>query len=1132
MNRMILKIGVLFAFSFWTSSVFPLIVRDDFTQRANTTGWISLGYACLTARSSFLYDDNNNAVMINGLAVRDTTPSTIPKCEGLTTPDPPGKGALRLTPAEPKRRGAIISNFVFPNDEGIDITFTTYTYAYGGGRMGGDGISFFLIDGSVGTTFDDSILGQVGGSISYSCSNNNVPYKGLNGAYLGLGIDEFGNFLNSIDNTSTGIPKTTSNQGNGHNSLGRNGDQEQSNRIGLRGAGNINWDWLHQSNPEGYPSAMSDAQKIVAVKSACTSGFFSDFKTACGQDSCDNAKVFTIAYATKSIATNTPIQWNYNAIPGGFWVLPDNQLIASQGSTRKLANPINYRLSITRDGLLSFDYSYNNGAFQPVLSRFPITTGNGPLPATFRFGFASSTGEAYNIHEISCFSAEPIKSNSNSGVNAVQSGQVRTGTQVYLASYNPNDWSGSLVSTPIVTTNGVVSVSSVAQWDANCVLTGGGCWSMGTSANGTPINTISAQNPNQRNILTWNGVAGIPFQWTNLTSAQQGVLNASGSAGASRLGWLRGVRTQEQDRSSGTFRTRSAGVLGDIIGSSPTWVGPPSKSYPATFRDFLRHTNGTESSYLLFKDSLATRAHVVYVGSNDGILHGFRSGSNNAVGVYDSATNNGHEVLGYVPSSVLSDNRVVDLTSPTYAHHFFVDAAPGVGDVYYNNEWHTWLVGGIGNGGAEIYALDVTDPTGVAFSNRSFSESNASRLVMGDWTSASLTAATCVHASTGCGNNLGKTYGTPLIRRLHNERWAIIFGNGINSSNGNAGVYIGLITDSGGVNFYWLDTGVGGNNGITHVSSADLDGDFVTDYLYAGDLQGNVWRFDLTDSNPNNWAVSQFGQPSATPLFVARDSLGNTQPITTSIAVSATMGNNARRLMLGFGTGRATSFSTSSATTYQAGTQSVYGIWDWNMTSWNSLSSSQYAALPVESSTPYRTFTRTNLFTNTVASQTLTQRTATIATVCWNDSNVCPSGNNQYGWKFDLPESTEQVIYNPLLLNGMLLVNTVVAPVSSAGQCNAPLPTGWSMAFDMSSGGGKPQNVFPDQNGNLIVASGAASIVGLKQGAVGTPYIVTVNNKQYAISSTVGGGAPSINELNTPQTGGSTAKRISWEQVR
>jgi type IV pilus assembly protein PilY1 len=304
----------------------------------------------------------------------------------------------------------------------------------------------------------------------------------------------------------------------------------------------------------------------------------------------------------------------------------------------------------------------------------------------------------------------------------------------------------------------------------------------------------------------------------------------------------------------------------------------------------------------------------------------------------------------------------------------------------------------------------------------------------------------------------------------------------------------------------------------------------VIDYLYAGDLKGNVWRFDLTSSNPANWAVSKFGQPTATPLFIAKDSSGNLQPITSAIAVTATVTGGAQHVILGFGTGRSTPFTSSSATTYQTGTQSVYGIWDWDMTAWNAGSASQYATLAQVTTSPYRTFTRTDLFTDTVATQTSTTRTATTAVVCWNGSSTCASGNTQYGWKFDLPDTNEQVIYNPVFSGGELLLNTTIPPQNAIGACSLQLPTGWTMAFDIASGGGKPQNIFPDASGNLIVTSGASSIVGLKQGAVGTPYIVSIGSRQFEISSGASGGAPPMNQLNTQ--GGVKVKRVSWEQLR
>lgn len=1274
------KAAALFAIALTVNELaFGLNITDDFTQGAvndspggtNSNGidWVPIGIACLTAGNA-----TNNSTTVANTA---SNYSNIPACNlnstntGITTPEAVGSGALRLTADQKSQVGAIVSQGSFPSNQGLQVTFTTYTYG-NSSTSGGDGIGFFLQDASVPLTLPyvgghitdttTSSLGSAGGSLGFTCSNlKDSNYNGLTGGYLGLGIDEFGNFTNGgpqyfSDATATRWDASTpANPG------------RSANTISLRGAGNVSWYYLSNRYPSLYPTSLSDDNQLVMMHNTCRTGVLQSstvwttsslsysngvltvtgstnapfavgdtinmtgvvqgntprvngnttagsyvvtavsgksisfsysngsttyqyptggsitanltYKTsglswsngvltvststnvgflagdtikiaASGSAPTVNGKSivgsyvvtgvngskFTVSfpngstsYANTSNGRVTVQVMDYATIPNSAVTLPTTTPIASTVATRAAAKPVTYKLSISPGGLLNFQYSYNGGTYQPVLTNTSITSSNGTLPSNFRFGFLGSTGQKTNVHEITCFAAQPTESGSSAGANTVQSGQVRTGTQVYLASYNPNTWNGSLVSDAIVNTNGVLSVSNTAQWDADCVLTGGGCASMGT-VNGQPTTTITAQAPSARNILTWNGSAGVPFQWTNLTSAQQSVLNSTDSAGSTRLDYLRGVRTQEQV-SSGALRTR-AGVLGDIIDSGPTWVGPPAKNYGARFTDALTGTVGPESSYATFKNGLATRLHVVYSGSNDGMLHGFRTGKNKSDGTYDSTLNDGQEVLAFVPSTVLSNSNVVSFTNPLYTHSFFVDAAPGFGDVYYNGAWHSWLVGGMGPGGNEIYALDVTDPTGLVTSSLSFSEAHASSLVVGDWTASSLSS--CVNAATSCGNNLGNTYGTPLVRRLHNGNWAIIFGNGLGSANAHAGVFVGVISSSdGSVSFYWLDTGSGDStnpNGIASVSSGDLDGDFVVDYLYAGDLQGNVWRFDLTSSDPANWAVSTFGQSSPTPLYVAKDGNGTRQPITSSIAVTANLTGGAQRVMLGFGTGRATPFTDSSATTYQSGTQTVYGIWDWDMTAWNGISNTKYAALAASTGSGTRTISRTDLAAVSMATQTGSTRTAATSVVCWNGSTACASGNTQYGWKFDLPDSGEQVIYNPVFSGGELLLNTVIPPASGSGQCILQLPTGWTMAFNMASGGGQAQNVFPDANGSLVVASGASSIVGLKQGAVGTPYIVAIGSKQYEISSTASGGPASINQLNTQ--GGVIVKPVSWEQLR
>jgi len=1115
-------------------SVGATTYTDNFQYGTTNLPWTNLGNACLTsATASPSPTATYTTIPICGSTFQNSASYTIPANETVG-----GQGALLLTPPNNNQTGAILSAFApFPLSQGIQITFTTYTFGGDSGgtaRNGADGIVFFLTDG---TQTAPTTTGAEGGSMGYGCSNDNGVYDGVAHGYLGLGIDEFGNFLNSGDNGSVGIYNSNDPSGttaNGTNSYYNSnsetiaagtGPQYQPERIGLRGAGNTNWAWL-QSQNSSYYSGSSNAGK---VQTACKTGRY-------------------VSSGTNGSKHLMAIPYNYNAIPGGYAVLPNSEPIAnnSKSATRNpaagttacvgnspactIAWPITYKLTISGSGLLNFSYSYNNGAFQPVLANTDITASNGPLPTSLRFGFSAGTGGDNNVHEITCFQAAPLASNSSAAANTIQSGQVKTSTQVYLASYSTDNWWGSLVADPVQTSasTGTLSVSTVANWDAKCTLTGGPCDSLGTNASGTPLHSVTAQS--SRALLTWNA-GGVPLEWTNLSTAQQTTLNtnvagAVDSAGQNRLGWLRGVRTNEQLQSPpGNLRARTY-VLGDIIDSSPTYVSAPyAGAYPDAFADNL-YTSATipenasgATRYSGFVSTYATRENMVYVGGNDGLMHGFEAGSYSSAGVYDTSTNDGKELIGYMPADVLA-NKAVEITSPTYSHDYLVDATPAVGDLFYNKAWHTWLVGGVGTNGQEIYALDITNPA-------NFSETNAGSLVQGDWDTSTLP-------------NLGNTVGTPIIARMHNGQWAIIFGDGKGGAAG-AGIYIGLVDKtSGAVTFTWYGTGLA-NDDIAYVSSADLDGDSIADYLYAGDTQGNVWRLDVTSSSAANWGYSKFGHATATPLFVAQDaaSPANLQPITTSIVVSSvqTKGNT-NRVMLFFGTGQKTPGTTTSGDTYDTtGTQTFYGIWDWDMGNWNTLvgssSQDQYAAL-----TGTQSIARSGLLQQQLASAETTNTAGpvygyrtlgTTAVVCWQGSSDCTSGNNQYGWYFDLPDTDEQIIYNPEMISGAVVVSTAIPPVISAIQCNAGTQTGWTMAFNPATGGGLPQSFFPNSSGSFSAGSDGSTTSGIALNAVGTPATLSYGGKIYMVTQTVKGSA-ALSVVNPPSN--DTPARVSWREIR
>ena len=260
---------------------------------------------------------------------------------------------------------------------------------------------------------------------------------------------------------------------------------------------------------------------------------------------------------------------------------------------------------------------------------------------------------------------------------------------------------------------------------------------------------------------------------------------------------------------------------------------------------------------------------MVIVGGNDGFLHLF-----NAAPASPQA---GREILAYLPNAVFS--QVKELTSPTYTHRYYVDGSPTAGDVFMDTtgSWETIVVGGLRGGGKGYFALKITNPTVL-------NESNADEVVLWEFTD-----------SDDPSGDLGFTFSQPSLVRLRDSsapsghRWAAVFGNGYNSLNSSAALYMVFI--EGGLDGVWtagtdyiklvVPTSVPTTpNGMATPAPVDLDGDFTADYIVVGDLQGNLWVFDVTSDTPSNWS-SSYGTGTALPLFTATNDSGVRQSITS-----------------------------------------------------------------------------------------------------------------------------------------------------------------------------------------------------------------------------------------------------------
>jgi type IV pilus assembly protein PilY1 len=267
----------------------------------------------------------------------------------------------------------------------------------------------------------------------------------------------------------------------------------------------------------------------------------------------------------------------------------------------------------------------------------------------------------------------------------------------------------------------------------------------------------------------------------------------------------------------------------------------------------------------------------VYVGANDGMLHAFNA-------------TNGVERFAYVPRGIdLADLR--EFSVPTYGHRFFVDG-PIVTSTPRELSNRTVLVGTLGRGGRGLYALDVTNPTTFGASK-----------VLWD------------HGAS-FDSDMGQVLGKPLIAKLNDGSTALLVPNGLNSTSERAVLFV--IDLVSGVKIAEIDTGVGSptaSNGLSAPRGWDADGNGTVDVVYAGDFRGNLWKFDLSDTNKAQWKIA-----GNRPLFAP--ATAGVQPITGGVTIAVDPGTDKRWVY--FGTGRLLTYSDIIDTTRQT----WYGVID------------------------------------------------------------------------------------------------------------------------------------------------------------------------------------------------------------
>ena len=664
---------------------------------------------------------------------------------------------------------------------------------------------------------------------------------------------------------------------------------------------------------------------------------------------------------------------------------------------------------------------------------------------------------------------------------ALNSTRLDTGLQLYQAKFDSEDWSGDLVAYEVevgdLDDDGMSGEVLGAQWHAQDELP---TW-------------------NTRKIFTMKSSdrTGQPFAWTSsgadasrLSDAQKNALKQTASTtssnltkGRARVDYVRGDRSNEGS-SGQKFRVRTH-LLGDIVNSDPLFVGQQDFGY-----DLLPGTEG--SSYLTFRTSAGYtgRTPMVYVGANDGMLHGFDV----------STANGGTERLAYIPLPAYVN--LWQLSDPNYSHKFFVDGSTAFGDAYIAGAWKTILVGALGGGGRGVFALDITDPA-------SFSASD----VLWEKVNIADGASWSPKMNIVDDSDIGYTYGQASVVRMQNGKWAAVFGNGYNSNGHDAVLFIVDLEDGSTIKKINAANGTATTpNGLSSPIPVDIDNDRIVDAIYAGDMRGNLWKFDVSGNGAGSWGVA-FG---GTPLFVATAPDGTRQPITARPEVTK---HPVSGVVVLFGTGKYFEERDRRLQDTEQ-TQTFYGIYDQG-----GAVSSRAALLEqdlieeIASDDPRNPSSGTD---NPVDVRVTTEQTPTVA---------------QKGWYFDLPTTGERQVSRPIVRDRRVIYTTVI-PNDSA--CFAG-GTSWLMEMDSVTGSRLPFSPFDLNNDQQIdgddyveITTGDGQLVrvpvsGKKsdEGVIKTPGIVGAGDLEYKYTSGTTGGI----EV-TLEPGNTGSGRQSWRQLQ
>jgi type IV pilus assembly protein PilY1 len=460
---------------------------------------------------------------------------------------------------------------------------------------------------------------------------------------------------------------------------------------------------------------------------------------------------------------------------------------------------------------------------------------------------------------------------------SVSSSELNIGSYKIEAKYDPRDQRGQLEAFQ-VQTNGSFAITPSFSGDIK----------------------LTQQNPvTERQVITNVGGAGVPFTYTDINAVTTdgplflAQISTAASTQTAIIDYMRGDRSNE-GVSGLRFRQRNnQSIMGAIVNSTPWIQRKPAANYAgsqfAGFGDFVNNQKN--------------RSNLLWVGANDGMLHGFKA-------------DNLDPVISYVPG-LLSD-RIKNTVDPSQTGVVpYVDGSPITADVIVSgtSTWATYLFSSLGRSKPGIFALDVTNTD-------SLNQSGASNIYKWQFSSADDADLGYVITAPTISQDTGQV---TQVAKFRNNKFGVMFANGPQSASGKAALFI-LFVQGPGADGTW-NSGTDyvkipvpdtvANNGLSQVFWNSKNGDNIVDEIYAGDLQGNLWKFDVSSSTPSSWTVS-YGKP----LYVARDSANNRLPI-VGAPITAAHPNGGRVVVVGTGKSIASGdFPRTSVT------QRIFGIWD------------------------------------------------------------------------------------------------------------------------------------------------------------------------------------------------------------